>query len=104
MNGVTKAYETGSTKKTWYCKSSVEARKLRSESRDIAEVWRRMEEVQITAAMSVKQVNARKPKTGVHLTTTPRKLKERFVDWYAAYQSDAGAFTSHFVRLVALIS
>ena len=65
------AYETGSTRKTWYCKSSVEVRKLRSESRYIAEAWRRMEEVQITAAMSVKQVNERKSKTGVYLTTNP---------------------------------
>jgi bisphosphoglycerate-independent phosphoglycerate mutase (AlkP superfamily) len=75
MNGVASKYETGATRKTWYCKNSIEIRKLRSESRYIMEAWRRMEAEQITAAMSVERVQEFKPKTGTNRNVGARLVR-----------------------------
>jgi len=57
-------YESGKVRKTWFSKNNVEIRKLRSESRCLAEAWRRVEEKLVSEPMTADQVRAYRAKTG----------------------------------------
>jgi hypothetical protein len=80
-------YESGKVRKTRFSKNNVEIRKLRSESRCLAEAWRRVEEKLVSEPMTADQVRAYRAKTGRSRarmkTATPRELKRRMQNWYA---------------------